>query len=500
MQLQTTPGSTHSTELRIRDADDDWRYVELILTNLLDDPDVAGMVATARDIAQRKAFEAELIQQAFHDPLTGLPNRALFVDRLEQARVRSARRQGNVAVLFVDLDNFKLIIDSLGHQAGDVLLVEVAKRLQACVRNEDTLGRLGGDEFVIVMEFATELEAVQAAERIEQKFIRPFTISGRDFVIATSIGIALGDASQGNSDVLLRNADVAMYRAKTEGRARHVVFQASMHTDSLIRLNLENDLRQAIRRGELVVHYQPIVILESGEVSGVEALVRWQHPTRGLLLPAEFISVAEETGLIVPIGQWVLEEACRQIVAWRAKLPDQAALMVSVNLSPRQFQQPNLVAQVARALREAGLAPAWLKLEITEGVIMQDVEATIKTLWQLKELGVQLAIDDFGTGYSSLAYLKRLPFDILKIDRAFINGIGQDSEDTAIVRAIIAMAKSLNLSITGEGIETAEQAALLREWACDKGQGYYFARPLSKAALTEVLRKHDQIGGSTQAA
>jgi EAL domain-containing protein (putative c-di-GMP-specific phosphodiesterase class I) len=273
-----------------------------------------------------------------------------------------------------------------------------------------------------------------------------------------------------------------------------------MHTDSLIRLNLENDLRQAIRRGELVVHYQPIVILESGEVSGVEALVRWQHPTRGLLLPAEFISVAEETGLIVPIGQWVLEEACRQIVAWRAKLPDQAALMVSVNLSPRQFQQPNLVARVARALREAGLAPAWLKLEITEGVIMQDVEATIKTLWQLKELGVQLAIDDFGTGYSSLAYLKRLPLDILKIDRAFINGIGQDSEDTAIVRAIIAMAKSLNLSITGEGIETAEQAALLREWACDKGHGYYFARPLSKAALTEVLRKHDQIGGSTQAA
>jgi diguanylate cyclase (GGDEF)-like protein/PAS domain S-box-containing protein len=500
VQLQTTPGSTHSTELPIRDADDDWRYVELILTNLLDDPDVAGMVATARDIAQRKAFEAELIQQAFHDPLTGLPNRALFVDRLEQARVRSARRQGNVAVLFVDLDNFKLINDSLGHQAGDVLLIEVAKRLQACVRNEDTVGRLGGDEFVIVMEFATEIEAVQAAERIEQKFIRPFKISDREFVVTASIGIALGDASQGQSDVLLRNADVAMYRAKTEGRARRVVFHASMHTDSLIRLNLENDLRQAIRRGELVVHYQPIVILESGEVSGVEALVRWQHPTRGLLLPAEFISVAEETGLIVPVGQWVLEEACRQVVAWRAELPDQAALMVSVNLSPRQFQQKNLVAQVARALREAGLAPAWLKLEITEGVIMQDVEATIKTLWQLKELGVQLAIDDFGTGYSSLAYLKRLPLDILKIDHAFINGIGQDSEDTAIVRAIIAMAKSMKLSITGEGIETAEQAALLREWACDKGQGYYFARPLSHAGLTELLGKQSQIGGSTQAA
>ena len=446
------------------------------------------MVATARDIAQRKAFEAELIQQAFHDSLTQLPNRALLADRLEQAYVRSGRRQGSVGVLFVDLDNFKLINDSLGHQAGDVLLIEAAKRLQSCVRDEDTVSRLGGDEFVILMELATEAKAVQAAERIEQKFTRPFKIEGREFVISVSIGIALGDASQGRSDVLLRNADVAMYRAKSEGRAHHVVFHASMQTDGLVRLNLESDLRQAIRRNEMVVYYQPIVTLESGEVTGVEALVRWQHPTRGLLLPGEFISVAEETGLIVPIGQWVLEQACRQVVAWRAELPEQAALMVSVNLSPRQFQQPNLVAEVSRALREAGLAPAWLKLEITEGVIMQDVEATIKTLVQLKELGVQLAIDDFGTGYSSLAYLKQLPLDILKIDRAFINGIGQDSEDTAIVRAIISMAKSLNLLITGEGVETAAQAALLREWACDKAQGYYFARPMSHADFTELLQ------------
>ena len=498
--LQAAPGSTHSTELRIRDASGGWRYVELILTNLLDDPDVAGMVATARDIAQRKAFEAELVQQAFHDSLTQLPNRALLTDRLEQAYVRSGRRQGSVGVLFVDLDNFKLINDSLGHQAGDTLLIEAARRLQSCVRDEDTVGRLGGDEFVILMELATELKAVQAAERIEQKFTRPFKIEDREFVISVSIGIALGDASQGRSDVLLRNADVAMYRAKSEGRARHVVFHASMQTDGLVRLNLENDLRQALRLDELVVHYQPIVNLESSEVTGVEALVRWQHPTRGLLLPGEFISVAEETGLIIPIGQWVLEQACRQVVAWRVELPEQAALMVSVNLSPRQFQQPNLVAQTSRALREAGLAPPWLKLEITESVIMQDVEATIKTLMQLKELGVQLAIDDFGTGYSSLAYLKRLPLDILKIDRAFIKGIGQDSEDTAIVRAIIAMAKSLNLSITGEGVETADQAALLREWACDKAQGYYFARPMSQADFAELLRKQSHIGGSTQAA
>ena len=498
--LQAAPGSTHSTELRIRDASGGWNYVELILTNLLNDPDVAGMVATARDIAQRKAFEAELVQQAFHDSLTQLPNRALLTDRLEQAYVRSGRWQGSVGVLFVDLDNFKLVNDSLGHQAGDTLLIEVAKRLQSCVRDEDTVGRLGGDEFVILMELATELKAVQAAERIEQKFTRPFKIEGREFVISVSIGIALGDATQGRSDVLLRNADVAMYRAKSEGRARHVVFHASMQTDGLLRLNLESDLRQALRRNELVMHYQPIVNLDSGEVTGVEALVRWQHPTRGLLLPGEFIALAEETGLIIPIGQWVLEQTCRQVVAWRAELPNQAALMVSVNLSPRQFQQPNLVAQVSRALREAGLAPPWLKLEITEGVIMEDVEATIKTLWQLKELGVQLAIDDFGTGYSSLAYLKRLPLDILKIDRAFIKGIGQDSEDTAIVRAIISMAKSLHLSITGEGIDTAEQAALLREWECDKGQGYYFARPMSQADLAELLRTQSHIGGSTQAA
>ena len=488
-QLQATPGITRSTELRLRDAGSDWRDVELILTNLLDEPDVTGIVATARDIAQRKAFEAQLIQQAFHDPLTQLPNRALFTDRLRQAHVRTARHKGNVGLLFLDLDNFKLINDSLGHQAGDELLVEAATRLKACVRDEDTVGRIGGDEFVILMELATEADAVLAAERIERQFNRPFKIGNREFIISVSIGIALGDAAHDQPDVLLRNADVAMYRAKSGGKARHVVFHASMHSDSLVRLTLENDLRFAVERGELVVYYQPIVNLDSSDVTGVEALVRWQHPVRGLLLPGEFIPVAEETGLIVPLGQWVLEQACRQIVAWRAEFPDQAALMVSVNLSPRQFQQPKLVEQVSRALRESGLAAPWLKLEITEGVIMQDVEATSKTLGQLKELGVQLAIDDFGTGYSSLSYLKRLPLDILKIDRTFINGIGHDPEDIAIVRAIIAMAKSLNLSIVGEGIETAEQAALLRGWDCDRGQGYFFSRPVAAAGLADLLRK-----------
>jgi diguanylate cyclase (GGDEF)-like protein/PAS domain S-box-containing protein len=499
-QLNAAPGSTRGTELRLHDARDAWCHVEVILTNLLHEPDVEGLVVTARDIAPRKAFEKQLIHQAFHDSLTLLPNRALFSDRLEQALVRTARRQSNVGLLYLDLDNFKLINDGLGHQAGDELLVEAATRLQSCVREEDTLARLGGDEFVILLGHATEAEAVQAAERIEQQFMRPFRIEGHDFVVTVSIGIALSDSAQELPDNLLRNADLAMYSAKAGGRAGHVVFQASMRTDSLSRLSLENDLRGAIQRGELRVHYQPIVILDSGRVTEVEALVRWLHPTRGLMEPADFIPVAEETGLIVPIGQWVLEEACRQVAAWRVDFPVKPALTVSVNLSPRQFQQLTLAEQVSTVLRKTGLAPAALKLEITEGAIMRDVEATIKTLEQLKELGVKIAIDDFGTGYSSLAYLKRLPLDILKIDRSFIKGIGHDPEDTAIVRAIISMAKSLNLSVTGEGIETAEQATLLRGWACELGQGYFFGRPLNTGALTELLRTAGRTSHPVQAA
>jgi len=499
-QLRAVPGTTRGTELRVRDASDAWCYVELILTNLLQEPDVEGLVVTARDIAPRKAFEKQLIQEAFHDSLTLLPNRALFLDRLEQALVRAVRRQGSVGLLFLDLDNFKLINDGLGHQAGDELLVEAAARLQACVREEDTVARMGGDEFVILMGLTTEASAVLAAEHIERQFRRPFRIGGRDFVTTVSIGIALGDAGHEQPDILLRNADVAMYRAKAGGRGRHVIFNASMQADSLSKLNLENDLRQAIGRGELRVHYQPIVTLDSGRVTEVEALVRWQHPTRGLMAPADFISIAEETALIIPIGQWVLEEACRQVAAWQVEFPFKPTLTISVNLSPRQFQQPNLVEQVSCALREAGLAPTWLKLEITEGVIMRDVEATIKTLKRLNELGVQIAIDDFGTGYSSLASLKRLPLHVLKIDRTFINGIGHDPEDTAIVRAIISMAKSLHLSVTGEGIETAEQAALLRRWACELGQGYFFCRPLDTSALTEFLRTSVRTSDPAQAA
>ena len=500
-QLQDAPRSTRSTELRLHNAAGDWRQTDFILTNLLQEDGVMGLVATVRDITERKSFEAQLSAQAFYDSLTGLPNRVLLRDRLDHALTRTERRHANVGLLFLDLDNFKQINDSLGHNAGDKLLTEAAIRLQACVRQENTVARLGGDEFVILLEqLNSDGEAVLVAERIAEEFRKPFSLEGRDFAITVSIGIAFGAGGQNQADNLLRDADVAMYRAKSSGRARYVIFNATMQTDVLARMELENDLRRAIEQGELRVYYQPVMSLGTGHVAEVEALVRWQHPIRGLVLPAEFIQVAEETGLIIPLGQWVLEEACRQVAAWQAHFPLHPPLSVSVNLSLNQFQQPALLANVKAALKLSGLAPSSLKLEITEGVIMRDVEATIATLWQFKALGIHLAVDDFGTGYSSLAYLKRLPLDVLKIDRSFVNGIGRNPEDTAIVQAIISMAKMLKLSITGEGIETTEQSDLLTSWNCDLGQGYLFARPLTAAKLTEFLQATDRSESEVKAA
>jgi len=491
---------TRTTELRLRDGAGTWREVELIGTNRLNDPAVQGMVVTVRDITERKAFEKQLTQQAFYDSLTGLPNRVLFRDRLGQALVRAGRRKDAVGVLFLDLDNFKLVNDSLGHQFGDKLLTEAAARLRACVRAQDTVARLGGDEFVVILELlAGEEDALPVAKAIAHQFSRPFVLDGREVVVTASIGIAISDAGQEHAESLLRDADLAMYRAKSDGRARYIVFDPSMQTDSLARLELENDLRHALDQNELRVHYQPIVVMESGEFTEVEALVRWQHPTRGLVSPGEFIPIAEETGLIIPLGLWVLEEACRQVVAWHEQFATKNLLTLSVNLSPRQFQQPSLVADVARVLHESGLPASCLKLEITEGVIMRDAEATIRTLWELKDLGLQLAIDDFGTGYSSLSYLKRLPLDVLKIDRSFVSGIGNNQEDTAIVHAIMALAKSLSLKVTGEGIETAEQAALLGEWGCDRGQGYLFSRPLDgqkAGALLEAAARQISVASA----
>jgi diguanylate cyclase (GGDEF)-like protein/PAS domain S-box-containing protein len=489
---QAIPGAINGADrtvgLRFRNGSGNWRDAEFIGTNLLHDTAVQGIVVTVRDVTERKAFEQQLIQQAFYDGLTELPNRVLFRDRLEQAFVRASRHRDAIGLLFLDLDNFKLVNDSLGHDVGDKLLTEAAARLRSCVRAQDTVARLGGDEFVVVLELLTgEADALTVADAIAEEFSRPFLLAGREIVVTASVGIAIGAAGYEQADSLLRNADVAMYRAKSEGRGRYVVFEPSMHLDAVARLNLETELRRAIDHQELRVHYQPVVVMGTGQVNEVEALVRWQHPTRGLVSPDEFIAVAEETGLIIPLGKWVLETACRQVADWHKRVPGQPPLTLSVNLSPRQFQKPTLVADIALALSEAGLAPECLKLEVTEGVLMRNVEATIQTLWRLKALGVRIAIDDFGTGYSSLSYLKRLPLDVLKIDRSFVNGIGHDLEDTAIVRAIMAMAKSLGLKVTGEGVETAEQAAMLDAWGCDLGQGFYFGKPLDGEQTGVVL-------------
>jgi diguanylate cyclase (GGDEF)-like protein/PAS domain S-box-containing protein len=483
-QALGSPRLSLATELRVGQADGSWSDFELTLVNLLSDPGVAGIVATFRDmyehIAERKTFENKLAYQAFHDQLSDLPNRALFMECLKRALERAKRHGNVVAVLFLDLDNFKVINDSLGHQTGDQLLVEVAKRLQACLRPADTAARLGGDEFTILLEDIADVrEAIGVAQRIEEKLEAPIRVARRELFATASIGIALSTAGQDKADSLVGNADLAMYRAKMNGKARYELFDPSMNDWAMERLALETDLRRAVERGEFKVHYQPMVNLQTGSVTGLEALVRWEHSQRGIVSPLEFVPLAEETGLILPIGRWVLQEACRQLGEWQIRHPRRRQLMLSVNLSARQFQHPELVDEIGQILRETGFDPTNLKLEITESVIMQDGESCIDKLRQLKKSSIQLAIDDFGTGYSSLAYLRRFPIDILKIDRSFISGLGRDPENTAIVRSIIMLSKTLNLVVTAEGIESAAQLAELQALGCDLGQGFYFSRPLT---------------------
>jgi diguanylate cyclase (GGDEF)-like protein len=441
--------------------------------------DVNGMTADLARLYQleRTGFQEQLWHQAFHDPLTGLPNRALFRDRLEHALARAGRQIEPVGVLVLDIDNFKVINDSLGHPQGDALLLAVAERLRNCLRSGDTAARLGGDEFTVLVEDVGQLsELTEVAERIAEALRRPIQLDGRQVVASASIGIALSSPNK-PAEALMRDADLAMYRAKTNGKARWELFDDTLEVQAMERLDMETDLRRALEREEFCVYYQPIVSLPEGCVVELEALVRWRHPDRGMVQPGAFIPVAEETGLIVPLGQWVLEQACRQARIWRDAASANAKIVMSVNLSARQFQHPTLVADIKRAVRESGLEPKALKLEITESVLMQDAESTLVTLHALKALGIQLAIDDFGTGYSSLTYLKRFPIDTLKIDRSFVDGLGQDAQDTAIVRSVVALAKTLNLSVTGEGVETVQQQLHLEELGCDLAQGYMFARP-----------------------
>ncbi len=488
VQSANSPRLSLRTELRLQHTDGSWCHFEVTLNNLLRDPAVAGIVATFRDISERKAFEAELAHQAFHDALTKLPNRTLFADRLERALARVPRHARSIAVLFLDLDNFKLVNDSLGHPAGDRLLIEVADRLRTTLRREDTAARLGGDEFAILLEGVRGIgDARTFAERIQEQLRRAFVLDGQEVFTTVSIGIAMSDGRHEQPDDLVREADLALYEAKGNGKACHASFQPGMNTRASARLTLETDLRFALERDEFQLNYQPIVDLHTGRICQLEALVRWTHPSRGQVTPTEFIPVAEESGLILPLGRWVLEEACRQTRAWQLRHPSLVVPAVSVNISAREFQQVNLVDEVRRVLTRTGLAASSLQLEITESVMMRDAESTTDTLRGLKELGASLSIDDFGTGYSSLAYLERFPIDGLKIDRSFVDRLGHEPEDAAIVRTIITLAKALKLVVTSEGIETPRQLAELRALGSDRGQGWYFARAVPAHEIEELL-------------
>ncbi|MGB2710169.1 MAG: EAL domain-containing protein [Conexibacter sp.] len=445
------------------------------------------LLGTAQDVTERRLAEQKLEHQALHDPLTDLPNRALFLDRLEHAITRSRRPDSSLAVYFCDVDDFKNINDSLGHETGDELLVALPPRLRQALRAGDTVARFGGDEFVILCEdLDSEAEAIRIAERIAETFALPFEIDERQHYLSVSVGVVFVKGGQASAPEVLRDADAAMYRAKGSGKGRFEVFDAQMRASLVARLKVEADLRRAIEQGELRLFYQPVLSLRDDAFVGAEALVRWQHPERGLLAPAEFIAVAEESGLIAPLGAWVLGEACRQAATWRHASAGGAGRVVSINLSPRQISRSDVPALLAEALEQTGIDPALVELEITETMLMEQSATALSTLRQLKQMGVRLVLDDFGTGYSSLGYLKRFPIDALKIDREFIDGLATEAEDTAIVSAVLSMAQALGLDVIAEGVETAEQLAWLREHRCAFVQGYLLARPLSAEQLDEL--------------
>jgi diguanylate cyclase (GGDEF)-like protein/PAS domain S-box-containing protein len=450
-------------------------------------PHADGVSAYLRDITARKSAEAQLIHQASHDALTGLPNRALLIDRIGQALTRAPWHDRFVAVLFCDLDRFKVINDSLGHAVGDELLKMLARRLEHGARGGDTVARLGGDEFVVVLtDMANEQDIEQVAQKLLGTLTQPYSIDGKELVVTTSIGISVYPNDGRDEATLVKHADAAMYQAKEKGRNNFAFYAPTMSHDARDLLNLESDLRKAIARDEFRLFYQPLVSATTGQIVGTEALLRWEHPQRGMVAPDEFLKIAEENGLIVPIGEWVLHEACSRNKAWQRQ--GLASIPIAVNLSHRQFSQDNLVDHICLTLREVGLAPEFLELELTETIVMDRVEHSIRPLHALRELGVRLAIDDFGTGYSSLAYLKRFPLDVLKIDRSFIADITTDTNVLAIVGAIAAMAKKMNLSVIAEGVETQEQLDCLVEQGCDHMQGFFVSRPLAVDAYEQFLR------------
>jgi diguanylate cyclase (GGDEF)-like protein/PAS domain S-box-containing protein len=488
------PGSkAATTHWRMQNAAGAWCRVENVAVNLLADPTVGGVVLTTRDVSHRVALEEQLVHRAFHDELTGLANRALFTNRVEQALLRASRDGRRTAVLFLDLDDFKEINDSLGHAAGDSLLMQGADRLRACLRAGDTAARLGGDEFAVLLEGcnADGEEAMHVAERISTAFARPFTLEDREAFSTASIGVALNSGNEAGED-LLRNADLAMYLAKRRGKARVERFASHMHEEVVERLDLLADLRYAVERDELQLEYQPIVDLETRTVTGLETLVRWDHPRRGRIPPADFIPIAEQSGLIVAIGRWVMLHACAHARHWSRSLPELLPVTVTVNLSARQLGDEHLIDDVANALRVAGLRRDQLVLELTESTLLANSEETVGILTSLKALGVRLAIDDFGTGYSSLSYLHRFPVDVLKIDRSFVEGVADGPGASALANAVIALGNSLGLRTVAEGVESEAQHAVLTKLGCKFGQGYLYSPPLPPADVMPYLARHGQ--------
>lgn len=507
-------------EYRIRHKDGSWRFLESTASAIRGpEGETNGLVIVNRDITERKRAEEKLAHQSFHDGLTDLPNRALFLDRLQRAVVLSRRHSDfKFAVLFIDIDEFKVFNDSLGHAAGDSLLKQIAQRLTASLRDvdtisrprvggeetpfvgESTLARPGGDEFtVLIEELRDPSDAIRVAERIQQRLAIPFQFDGQEIVLSVSIGIAFNSTGTVEAQDVLRDAEIAMYRAKSTGKARCEVFDQAMHAGAIKRLQLETDLRKALELNQFRVYYQPIVSLRNGRIVGFETLSRWQRP-EGLVMPGEFIAVADETGIILPINRQLLYEACRQLRSWQQLFPSDPPLAVNVNITPKQFAQPDLASQIGRTLQETRLDPSSVNLEITETIAMADADRSAVVLSELKALGVRLDIDDFGTGYSSLSRLQHFPVDRLKIDRSFISRMDTDVETREIVRIIIMLAHGLSLKVVAEGVETEAQADMLKDLSCDLAQGYLYSRPVPCETIEQLLSSNRATEASVKRA
>ncbi len=485
-------GSLVESEHRMAHRDGGWRWVLVRGVRVMDATGaIVRMAGSQTDVSERKRFEAQLVHDALHDGLTGLPNRGLFLDRLERAIAWSIRHpESQFTVLFLDLDRFKVVNDRVGHVAADGVLAQLARRLEGCLRQGDTVARLGGDEFALLLQDARDPTVV--AHRIQQELLRPFDAGGQQVLVTASLGIALSTTGMARPEDVLRDADAAMYRAKARGRARFEIADAELHARSLQQLELESQLREAVEGDQLRLHFQPVVLMETREMAGFEALLRWEHPVHGLRSPEEFIPLAEQTGLIMSLGRWALREGCRQMQAWRAAYPGVEALWLSVNLSSRQFLHPQLVQEIEDILAQTGLPPDRLRLEITESVIMDDPAAVGAILQRLRSVGIRVAVDDFGTGYSSLAYLHRLPLDTLQIDRSFVHQMHADPTLEAVIQTVISLSGRLRLETVAEGVETDDEARALHRMGCRFGQGFLFSHPLAAEDAGRMLAELPQ--------